>query len=1110
MESPPLGGTPRAESGSTQSPDDRGPLAPSGSGPESMLDPHDANLSPSLCPTPEEPTAEPACCDEGHTMTHAQEGRTPVHLRTRRDSTQKKLFFTLATSGLHRRAHSGDSDGESDSDETLPGALLAPRSWGAKAALNSRRAPGGPSSIVKPQLAQMSLRRQEAPAPPVRHVPNIADVGASLVAETTVRMKRRLGEHTLHNLAARMSDSFFHHCFYSWHQSASNGRTFLIRAQRQLERQQMRLKRRALQSWQHCCMWSRIIENLARGAILRNEGQCKNLAWNKLLSYQRRTRCIEVMVRRADLRCLRTGTRKWSMSSRVSRVRANQTARVSQRKNSWLTRASFEAIAAVVRAEKSLYCLDRLVHKTSIVTAAINLRAWREHIDFNAHMEKAGGLLERRWELLHRRLIFREWFEVVAFNRTASHAAFAVTHKVRRTMQMKYFIRWTDAKHEAKILDVIFVRIASRGRHTLALKIFERWIQEHADRLRLKWCHAHIKAKYELHEEKARAFDGWKTVLDQARGRRAANRRALWHDWQISGLALMSWRNASRCRRKTTLCYEAMRRRLGRRSLLKHFTYWQHSSLRYFQSWRRSRKLKSRFDLALVGLSFATWREKIRGKSRISWFNAKINTKVLYCYIQEWSFVSQQSISRSALADQGTDRMASLRAYRMQIECMDIWHAKFRSRNRVKEMIQTNLQKARHSIKGRCFAEMARRVENGVFRRTQVRKHLRLRRVRIVIKVFDSFARHRENRRAYAHRSYHIRRTLVTNVFYNMFERWMDALAVSQTKAKLFYSLVARGHFKDIAKSFNTWCSGHQQRKRTEQKLTKRLWLTVPRYQVSWVLSTWVDKHNRTMHFERLVWSKNARCCQQALDCWYDSFKDAALQASGLIKLTQRVFSKHALVFFESWRVNMQSKFVRELSVRRAQIAMARKQQDKVLSIWHQHTVMTAHQKARASFLSVRWTTTATCNVFSAWNDYRLDCRSYQRELSRTICRMSRSSQKAHFHSWRAVSDALRYRNLRLEKVCKRMLTLAIRIGLGEWYEIARAKIILLRKCLQVNRSTRRHLAAQACHRLQRHAVRWKKARELVDRRWNTSVLACSHQVCWPAFGIRKRSDVYG
>ena len=149
------------------------------------------------------------------------------------------------------------------------------------------------------------------------------------------------------------------------------------------------------------------------------------------------------------------------MSSRVSRVRANQTARVSQRKNSWLTRASFEAIAAVVRAEKSLYCLDRLVHKTSIVTAAINLRAWREHIDFNAHMEKAGGLLERRWELLHRRLIFREWFEVVAFNRTASHAAFAIAHKVRRTMQMKYFSGWTDAKHEAKILDVIFVRIAS-------------------------------------------------------------------------------------------------------------------------------------------------------------------------------------------------------------------------------------------------------------------------------------------------------------------------------------------------------------------------------------------------------------------------------------------------------------------------------------------------------------------------------------------------------------------------------------------------------------------------------------------------------------------------
>ena len=46
--------------------------------------------------------------------------------------------------------------------------------------------------------------------------------------------------------------------------------------------------------------------------------------------------------------------------------------------------------------------------------------------------------------------------------------------------------------------------------------------------------------------------------------------------------------------------------------------------------------------------------------------------------------------------------------------------------------MKTNLQKARHSIKDRCFAEMARRVENGVFRRAQVRKHLRLRRVRIV------------------------------------------------------------------------------------------------------------------------------------------------------------------------------------------------------------------------------------------------------------------------------------------------------------------------------------------------------------------------------------------
>ena len=908
-------------------------------------------------------------------------------------------------------------------------------------------------------------------------------------------MKHRLAEHTLSTLAARIHEDFYQRTFYRWRQVVQDERNYLIRANRALGRLCLRVQRRAMHSWQDTCMWSRIIENIARVAICRKWGKYKSVALSGWIDHLQRQKHLTLITKRTGTKCIRTIMRKWATCSRVSRVRTIQLARLLERKSNRLMHGSFAAYVDVLRADKSLYLVNRLVQKTAIVSGAVILRAWREYIECNAHLDKAGNIIARRWELILKRLIFNEWLGARAFNRTATHAAFAIAGKSDRLTLRNAMSAWILTRHRSTIMQCAGRRIENKNGQQLAGKAWKRWVEARSASRRLRLCYNAINAKHTLTEGYAKVFCGWRAVLGDSRRLSTVDRKFQWHAWQLSGQVLMIWRKSARRLRKLGLWHKCTVRRLKRVWLKNCFSDWQRRSLGYFQSWRKSEMLRARFSCSLVSLHWDTWKDKMRSKACTIVFAAKINTRVLGNCVQAWFTFISREIARTGRTEQGLRRMSDARAFRVQVECIDIWYAKFCCRKRIDEISHVNEQKARKNLMDKCLAEMMRRQDDLVFRRGQLRKNFRTRRTRLMAKMMACFARNREDKRADAHRNKHIRLRLETNLFSNVFKHWVDLWAVSQVKGKLYYELVARGSFRVTAWAFENWQEWLQIRSNRKQKVAKSLWLNIPRYQASWVLTIWTDKHRRTLHFERLVLGWYQKCCQRVFDSWYDSIKDALLQSNCIMRLSRRLNSKSVCYFFETWHEHTVWAIFSDLVVGRAQHSTSRAQLKSVVSMWGTNARSVGKLRSRMSIFALRMKATALTCVFTAWNSHRLEWARRVQNLSAIIRRALVSSKKNHFQGWKSVSSTDKLRRLRLKNVNARMFQSEVRASLAKWKELTYDTGLLLRKYLHLDASSRRHLTHRCFAALKFNVKAWRDKATKAMRAWRQSVLAAAGQV---------------
>jgi len=958
-------------------------------------------------------------------------------------------------------------------------------------------APGGPSSIVNP-LALMSLPHRKTPAPPPpittgRHVPNIAEIGASFVAEATQMMKQRLAEHTLSNLRARMEEEFYKNSFRQWHKSSANARNFYVSAQRALDRHGLRVQRRGLHSWQDSCMWSRILENLAKVAITRKETQHKSMALDVLIEHQHRMKRLHLIMNRADSRCLRTISRRWVMSSRINRVRRIQVVRLLERKVHRLVQVSFAALVAVRQAERGLYSINRLVQKTAILSGAVTLRAWREHIECNSYLEKAGCVMARRWELIGKRRIFMEWFRVWTFHRTAVHAGFAIAEKTGRHAQRSTFVAWGLAKHKDKLLRCAALRITNKGSYRLAAKAWAQWVEVRATCRRNEMCFRTILAlgvKISI----CRAFDGWKIELEQSRRLKTVERKSRWHDWQLLGSVLTNWRQGARRSSKFGLWHDTTERRLKRIWLLNCFSHWSQRSLDYWRSWRKCENIKARFGSTAISLHFSTWKQKMRSKESAVLFSAKINTRVLGNVVQEWFSLSQKEIAKTGHTEQGINRMADTRAFRMKTECIDMWAAKFCSRKRIDEISDVNEQKRNRALTDKYLAEWMRRQDDFTFRNAQILKHTRMLRNRMMVKTMSCFARNREETRTDAHRTRHITLRLCVNLCSETFKQWVDIWAVRKVKGKIYYGLLARGDFKTTSWCFGKWLLWQHIRKEQEQKIAKSLWLNVPRFQARWVLNSWSDKHMRTMHFERLVLNKIRLCCQGAFDSWYNNAKDRALQASCISKLRQRVDTKSVCYCLETWHDHSMFERFSDLVVSRAKTLKNKIQRQRVLAKWGSTAAASGKLRSRMSIFAMRVKSTASACIFSGWNEFRVDwCRRVQ-DLSHVIRRGHVASKKLDFQAWKAVYSTEKLRNIRLKNVCKRLFQGEIRASLTKWNELSYDTGLLMRKYLHLEHASSHRVMHNAFKGFDINCKSWQTATKIVSSCWQKSLLdAAAH-----------------
>ena len=964
-------------------------------------------------------------------------------------------------------------------------------------------------------LALMSLRKQP-PAPPAplssRHLKNI-EFGASLVAEAAVMMKHRLAEHTLANLAGRLSESFFKRTFLLWYRTSSNSRNFLIRADRALCRLGLRVLRRALHSWQDRWVWSRVIENLATLAIKRCWAKMQCMALDEWKDLLQRRKLVLVKTRRGSMACRRIYIHKWRMSSRISRVREVQLARLIGRKIANLLRVSFAAIVAQHHAEKGLYNIDRLVRKTAILSGAVILRAWREHIEFNIHMEKSGCAVQRRWDTVGLRGVMREWLLVHAFTRIASHASLVIAQKVFVCALRQSFTAWSDVHLVNTVMRNAGKRIVWKGGLKLAGKAWARWVEARTVSRRLAYCHQIIRAKYQLRECTVRHFQAWRLLWEDSRRLACVDRKFIRFARLWCSAVLCAWHFAARRSRKFNLWHAATDTRLKRIWLRNCFAAWEERSLEYWRSWRKCEKLKSRLNAAAVSVHLVSWKEKMRAAGMVSLFAAKINTRVLANVFQEWCILKEREIARAGRVESGMLRMAIKREYYTTMACTDLWYAKIACRKRVEQMVKSSTDKIHAATIDKYLAAWMRRQDGVVMRRGRLSQNVRRHQMRLKHKGLWCFNLNYQEERAFSHRFRCIQLRLAWNASSAVFNSWRELCAINQVKGKLYFGLVERGNHKAKAVWFAEWSWWLQNRRRRQHKVHKALLMNAPRYVASWVLSTWADKHSRTMHFERLVLSRSARCSQGALNVWYDNVKDGLLQSSCISKVRHRLDYKTLAFHLELWHMQSRWSMFAYLTVSRADIASSKGQLQRAIETWSHTVILNAKKRSSLKIFLQGMTTRGKAALFSAWstivNDKQTRVMNYL--LRRGIC----SSEKARsvtFHGWRSVVSVHKLCAMRLKTVYARLLQSEIRASLTRWHECTYDHALLVRKCVHLTFATRQRILQRGFRILRRNAPSSQAVLKVAMTRWTkvsrSLLTVCLQQWIQEMGWVRRKRNV--
>jgi len=950
----------------------------------------------------------------------------------------------------------------------------------------------------------MSLRKQHPPPPPPpssRHVKNI-EFGASLVAEAAVMMKHRLGEHTLANLAARMSESFFRKSFLTWYRSATDSRNFLVRAQRALCRLGLRMLRRALLCWQNMCMWARVLENLASIAISRKWKQTNISTLDGWRDLGHRRACVHVKTKRANLASQRIFVQKWGMAARISRVRAVQLARLFERKGANRLRLSFTAMVAQYQAEKGLYNINRLVHKTNILSGAVVLRAWREHIECNIHMEKAGRAIERRWDTLSLRQFFREWLHVHAFARIAAHASLAIAQKAFLGACRRSFVAWRCAHHVNCLLRCAGKRIAGKGNIRIECKAWNQWSEARAISRRLSFCYQTIKAKYQLRSITSQAFLGWRVVLESSRRLKCVDRRFVSISGQWCGAVFLAWRLIARRCRKFNLWSHLTDQRLKRIWLKNCFSFWSDRSLEYWRSWRKCQKFILKANGSICALHLVTWREKMRSAAVVSVFAAKLNTRIMENLYHAWSTTTSTARATAGRVDSGILRLAVKRDYKIMVDCVDLWHEKKTCRQRVGLLSTFKKEKSDYESKDRHLAAWMRRQDDMVLRRGRLLQTARKQYDRLTGRGLAAFTRNCEEVRACAHRCRCVQYRIDWNTCSRIFRSWLDLCDESHVRGKEFHKIIARIEGRWCYHAYHAWGHAVTYRRSVAARVNKARQLNAPRRKASWALSTWVDKHIRTMRFERLVLCKAAICCASALGCWHECMIELRVYRNRIMKMRIRKSQRNIARHLEIWHEHTSWALYADLVVWRAKASSANQQLRNAVSTWSQTVVENAKMRAGISIFALGMKTTARAAIFSAWISYTQDWKRRVNSLRGKVGKMFTRLVWKTFHGWKAVHGTQKLLAIRLKSKYTRLLQTEIRTSFTKWQELSYDNALMLRKYLQLRRNGAQHIFQRYFRNLRQNVTSSQGAVKAALSRWYKAAKGLEAQIfdMWVAY----------
>eukprot|EP00960_Hanusia_phi_P054444 762662-Hanusia_phi.AAC.2 len=731
-------------------------------------------------------------------------------------------------------------------------------------------------------------------------LPSLSQVGATLLYEANLRMKRTLSQHCFELLYSKRNTISLRKFWVSWNQLVTKKNVLDRDIGRMVGRIEIKRSQQAFCDWKGSVIMNKSL--VQKQKIISNHSVIRSIQnfsyiWKQRLYQKRKFETIALI---KQLRYIKSTFSEWTGVVRQSIERLRGINNIKNRLRIKIVRKTFYSILELKRSRKHLQLISANLSRANSVSCHHSYAKWINLLRYNQRLEQIARLTASRWDSLILKSAFWNWFETRVFSRQCIRNFGIISLRNERNCMQSFLSVWIVHFEKSKQFQMDLARKFSRQTFKFLSRTWKR-IVEHLSRMKQLRNSFFKVQQMQMLSCKILFLDAWISFKQKNLALFKATKKQDFLDFRRSRQVFDVWQQTWNKSAQLDLFVGLLKKSALGTLLKEYFQSWYQLSVHYWISWRKAEKLSHRMTSTLVLVYFSSWRVRIRVRNRVIDFHYKIHRQCAVACFQAWWDYTDHEISKRGRTEEGISRMNAKRCYKQLETYLEFWYEKVCARGRVRKLQEKKQRLYHRQISIMMIVSWSRYLVKYslLSRKLQWLNH------KVSFKLLQETFAALNYWKRFSRKSNHVIVIKLLEISQKtiMFcwASWVEICRVNILRNKKYNQMIERDDWKVYSSVFDAWNYMAYVKSTLKSRLHNFIKHTAEPRQYTNYFSSWTTKHKNTKKLLQFARKTLLTQLEQTFGEFYSVVKHLQFKKYHLSSILHRVDSRLKRKAFTVW-----------------------------------------------------------------------------------------------------------------------------------------------------------------------------------------------------------------